>query len=125
MRVSDASGTTTSSAKAPASVEPNTRSPTAKPAAPDDTPGPTDSTVPANSLPGTNGVGTSIWYSLATSSTSGKLTAAAPTRTRTWPSPTSGSGWSSTTVTTSGGPYARHTAARTAGHRPVHTGVRF
>ena len=40
--------------------------------------------------PGTNGGGTLTWYRLATSSTSGKLTAAASTRTPTWPGSTAG-----------------------------------
>ena len=70
---------TTSSAKAPAMVVPTTRSPTAR----SPTPSATSATTPANSLPGTNGVGTVSWYSFATSSTSGKFTAAASTRTRT------------------------------------------
>ena len=63
----------------------------------------TSVTTPANSLPGTNGVGTVIWYWFATSSTSGKLTAAASMATRTCPGPIAGAGRSSTS-TDSGGP---------------------
>ena len=59
--------------------------------------------TPANSLPGTNGGGTLIWYSLAISSTSGKFTAPAPTFTRTCPG-ASGSDGRSSMRTTSGGP---------------------
>jgi predicted porin len=61
---------------------------------------------------GTNGVGTESWYSPATMSTSGKLTDAALIRTRTSPGPTDGDGRSASS-TTSGGPWARQTAART------------
>src|SRR4051812_42692824 len=101
--------TTISSAKAPTSAEPKTRSPGATRS----TPSPMASTVPANSLPGTNGGGTLIWYLSATSRTSGKLTAAAAIRTRTWPAFSSGAG-NSSTVTTSGVPWAWQTAARTS-----------
>ena len=52
----------------------------------------TSATTPANSLPGTKGSGAVIWYSSAITSTSGKLTAAAWTRTRTWPAPQLGRG---------------------------------
>ena len=65
-----------------------------------------------------------IWYSFATSRTSGKLTAAASTRTRTSPGPSAGDE-SSSTATTSGGPYARQIAARISPHLPRQTGVRF
>ncbi len=71
--------TTTWSAKAPNSVEPITRSPTARPS----TPGPSEATVPANSLPTVNGTGMVIWYLSATTRTSGKLAAAAATSTTT------------------------------------------
>src|SRR5262245_38900578 len=86
---------------------PITRSPTDTPS----TPSPTQATTPANSLPGTKGTGALSWYLFATSSTSGKLTAAAETRTRTCPGPSGGDGRSST-ATASGGPYSRQTAAR-------------
>ena len=91
--------TTTSSANAPTITVPVTRSPTATPC----TSGATSVTVPASSLPGTNGVGTVTWYWSATRSTSGKFTAAAAARIRTCPGPRSGAG-SSSIVTTSGPP---------------------
>ena len=94
-----AAATVTSSAKAPTITVPATRSPTASPTIPSAT----SVTSPANSLPGTNGGATVTWYLSATSSTSGKLTAAARTATRTWPAARSGSGISSTS-TTSGPP---------------------
>ena len=77
--VTDVAPTTTCSANAPTITVPNTRSP----AATVSTPSPTASTTPANSLPGTNGAGTLIWYSFAQISTSGKFTDAARTATRT------------------------------------------
>ena len=57
MRVNDVAGTTTSSANAPTSVEPKTRSSTRTLS----TPPPTSTTAPANSLPGMKGVGTDNW----------------------------------------------------------------
>src|SRR5205085_6764074 len=72
----------------------------------------TSPTTPANSLPGTNGVDTFIWYSFATMRTSAKFTAAALTATRSWPWATFGDGRSSTR-TTSGDPWVWQTAART------------
>ena len=56
----------------------------------------------ANHVPGTNGGGTLIWYSLAISSTSGKFTAAAPTFTRTCPCATGSDGRSSMRTTSDG-----------------------
>ena len=85
---SERGATTTSSAKAPTITVPMTRSPSAKRG----TPPPTSAITPANSLPGMNGTGTVSWYELAMKSTSGKLTAAAPTRTRTWPAARVGAG---------------------------------
>src|SRR5436189_5692518 len=99
MQVTASAATTISSANAPTNPVPKTRSPTPTAL----TPSPTSSTTPANSLPGTNGGGTLSWYLSATSKTSGKLTAAAATPTRTWPALRSGGG-SSSTVTTSGVP---------------------
>ena len=99
MRVTASTEIAASSANAPTNPVPLTRSPTTMPL----TPSATSVTTPANSLPGMNGVGTGTWYSLATINTSGKLTAAAPTRTRTWPVASAGEDTSSTS-TTSGGP---------------------
>ena len=76
---SDWAATATCSAKAPNSADPITRSPTVQLS----TPAPTERTVPANSLPTVNGSGMVIWYRSATTSTSGKLTAAAATSTTT------------------------------------------
>ena len=95
----EAAATTTCSAKAPTIVLPKTLRPTSNPS----TPSPRSTTVPANSLPGTKGGGTDSWYLSATMSTSGKLTAAASTRTRSCPGPRGGAG-TSTTSTTSGAP---------------------
>ena len=80
-------------------TEPKTRSPTTIPV----TSLATSVTTPAYSLPGMNGVGACTWYSLATTRTSGKFSAATAMRTRTWPGPSSGAGTSSTS-TTSGPP---------------------
>ncbi len=80
-------------------AEPNTRSPTPTPS----TPSPTSTTCPANSLPKMKGVGTDTWYVLATTSTSGKLSAPTCTATRACPAPSAGDGTSATS-TTSGPP---------------------
>ena len=106
--MSEAAGTSTSSANAPTITEPNTGWPTARSV----TPSPTVTTSPANSLPGVKGTGTDTWYWLATNRTSGKLTAAAATRTTTSPGPGTRDATSST-VTVSGSPYSLQTAART------------
>ncbi len=71
--------TATRSANAPNNTEPITRSPTRQLV----TPGPTDDTVPANSLPTVKGTGMVTWYRSATTRTSGKLAAAATTSTTT------------------------------------------
>ena len=75
--MSDAAGTTISSAKAP--DDGRAEHPVADARLPS-TPSPTSTTCPANSLPKMKGVGTVTWYVLATTSTSGKLTR--PTCTR-------------------------------------------
>ena len=99
IRVNDVAVTTTSSANAPTIVLPKTRSPTATLR----TSSATSRTSPANSLPGMNGTGTESWYSSAIKRTSGKLTAAAATRTRAVPASVLGDG-TSRISTTSGGP---------------------
>ena len=67
------------------------------------TSGPTATTCPATSLPGTKGSVGLIWYCPATKRPSTKFTPAASTATVTWPGPGSGSGRSSTRRT-EGGP---------------------
>ena len=69
---------------------------------------PSSATTPANSLPGTNGGGTLIWYSPATSSTSGKFTAAGVDVDEHLARPGGGE-VDAPTVTTSGAPYSRQT----------------
>src|SRR5262249_25517365 len=101
-------GATDSSANAPTRPVPITRSPTAIPV----TSSPTSVTTPANSLPGTNGGGTTTWYRPPTIRTSVKFTAAATTRTRTSPAPVVGTGTSSTR-TPPGGPSSEQIAAST------------
>lgn len=98
-RVSIDEPATTCWAKAPTITLPKTRSPTTT----SRTPSATSTTAPAKSLPGTNGGDTEIWYWLAITSTSGKFTAAAWTRTLTSPGPGRGSA-TSRTFTVSGGP---------------------
>ena len=56
------------------------------------TPGPTLSTMPANSAPGENGKAGLYWYFPAMISVSKKLSAAASTRTTASPGPATGSG---------------------------------
>src|SRR5262249_48302176 len=68
-RRSAAAGAHTSCANAPTMPVPATASPGASVV----TLLPTDSTVPAYSLPGMNGGGTDTWYLFATMSTSGEL----------------------------------------------------
>ena len=76
-------------------ADPKTRSPTPIPV----TSSATSVTTPAYSLPGMKGVGAWTWYSLATTRTSGKFSAATAMRTRTWPGPSSGAGTSSISST--------------------------
>ena len=74
------------------------------------TPAPTAITSPAASEPGVNGSAGCIWYFFWMISTSGKLTPAAFTRTRTSPGPGSFAGTSSTT-SVSAGPHSLHSTA--------------
>ena len=107
----DAAGTTRSAAWAPPSGRRGlTAAITASPAASRSTPDPTDSTVPAASIPGVHG-GSSPWAPVARRPMSVGLTAAAATAIRTSPSAGSRTGRSMTSRT-SGPPGSRMPTAR-------------
>jgi hypothetical protein len=102
-------GETTSSAKQPTPANAITRSPGDTCV----TPSPTAITSPAASEPGVKGSDGWTWYFFWMISTSGKLTPAARTRTRTSPGPGSRAGTSRTT-SRSAGPHCSHSTARIA-----------
>src|ERR1700722_1923914 len=107
--MAECADTTTRLANPPKPTEASTRSPTVTLL----TSGPTATTWPATSLPGTKGREGLIWYCPATKRPSTKFTPAASTATTTCPGPGSGSGRSSTR-STDGGPNSWQTAAGTA-----------
>ena len=87
---------------------------TRSPRVTESTPSPSSTTVPATSLPGTNGSGGLSWYSPWASRASTKLTPAAATSIRTAPGPHAAGASCSSTVSWSSGPNEWQTTARTA-----------